>query len=162
VGRNFEGNDFSYKEWKSVLHLSTCWGFASIHRLAFSSIKPLMAHDSLLLACTYLVNDWVIPALSTLCKRMTPLSLSEAWQMSIKDVVLISTIREDIHGHALQVDLAKIPLWVEAEQLCALGLDIPDHLCFLKNEVLSTVDLKLVRVHKGDDKLSVSPSCHPF
>ena len=95
AGRDFEGNDFSFEEWKSVLHLSTRWGFASIRRLALGSINPPTAHDRLILARTYSVDDWVIPALSALCERKTPLSLSEARQMSIEDVVLVSTVRED-------------------------------------------------------------------
>ena len=159
--RDFEGNDFSYEEWKSVLHLSTRWGFASIRKLSLSSINPPTAHDRLLLARTYSVDDWVIPALSALCERSTPLSLSEARQMSIEDVVLVSTVREDIRSPALQVDLAEIPLRVEAEQLCALGLEIPVHLHFPKRET-SSGDLKRVRAHEGDDELSVSPSCRPF
>ena len=76
--------------------------------------------------------------------------------------MLVSTVREDICSHALQVDLAEIPLRVDAEQLCALGLEIPDDLCFPKNERSSTVDLKRVSAHEGDDELSVSPSCHSF
>ena len=93
---------------------------------------------------------------------MTPLSLSEARQMSIEDVVLVSTVREDIRGHTLHVDSAEIPLRVEAEQLDALGLEIPDHLCFPKHEASSTVDLKRMRSHEGDDELSVSPSWPSF
>ena len=160
AGRNFEGNDFSYEEWKSVLHLSTRWGFASIRKLALSSIKPPTSHDRLLLARTYSVDDWVIPALSALCERMTPLSLSEARQMSIEDVVLVSSVREDIRGHALQVDSAEIPLWVEAEQIGALGLEIPDHLRFPKHEASSTVHVKRGRAHEGD--VQVSLSSRPF
>ena len=162
MGRDFEGDDFSYEEWKSVLHLSTRWGFASIRRLAIGSIKPPTAHARLILARTYSVDDWVIPALSALCERTTPLSLSEARQMSIEDVVLVSTVREDIRGHALQVDSDEIPLRVEAEQLGALGLEIPDHLRFPKNEGSSTVDLQRVSAHEGDDELSVSHSCRSF
>ena len=162
MGSDFEGNDFSYEEWKSVLHLSTRWGFASTRRLALGSIDPPTAHDRLLLARTYSVDDWVIPALSALCERMTPLSLSEARQMSIEDVVLVSTVREDIRGHAVQVDSAEIPLRVEAEQLRTLGLEIPDHLRFPKNEGSSTVDLKRGNAHEGDDELSVSHSCRSF
>src|SRR5947208_11752960 len=131
-------------------------GLRSIRRLALASVNPPTAHDLLLLARTYSVDDWVIPALSALCERTTPLSLSEARQMSIEDVVLVSTVREDIRGHALQVDLVEIPLRVEAEQLCALGLEIPDHLRFPKNEGSLTVDLKLANAHEGDDELSVS------
>ena len=145
-----------------MLHLSTRWGFASIRRLALASIDPPTPHDRLLLARTYSVDDWVTPALSALCERTTPLSLSEARQMSIEDVILVSTVREDVRGQALQVDSAEIPLRVEAEQLCALGLEIPDHLCFPKHEASSTVDLKRVRAHEGGDELSVSPSCPSF
>jgi hypothetical protein len=145
-----------------VLHLSTRWDFASIRRLALSSIKPPTAHDRLLLARTYSVDDWVIPALSALCERTTPLSLSEARQMSIEDVVLVSTVREDIRNHTLQVDSAEIPLRVEAEQLFALGLEIPDHLRFQKRGASSSLDLKRVRAHEGDDEVSVSHSCRLF
>ena len=162
MGRDFEVNDFSYDEWKSVLHLSTRWGFASIRRLALSSIEPPTAHDRLLLARTYSVDDWVVPALSALCERTTPLSLSEARQMNIEDVVLVSTVREDIRGHALRVDSAEIPLRVEAEQLCALGFEVPDHLRFPKNERSLTVVLKRVNAHEGDNELSVSHSCRSF
>jgi len=145
-----------------VLHLSTRWGFASIRRLALSSIEPPTPHDRLLLARTYSVDDWVVPALSALCERTTPLSLSEARQMSIEDVVLVSTVREDIRGHAFQVDLAEIPLRVEAERLGALGLEIPVHLRFPKREESSSADLKGVSAHEGDDEHSVSPSCRLF
>ena len=145
-----------------MLHLSTRWGFASIHRLALNSIKPPTAHDRLLLARSYSVDDWVIPALSALCERATPLSLSEARQMSIEDVVLVSTVREDIRNHALQVDLTEIPLRVEAEQLCALGVEIPDHLRLPKREASSSLEPKRASPHEGGGELSVSSSCHPF
>ena len=158
--RDFEGSDFSYEEWKSVLHLSTCWGFASIRRLTLGSIKPPTAHDRLLLARTYSVDDWVIPSLSALCERTTPLSLSEARQMSIEDVVLVSTVREDIRSHALQVDRAEISLRVEAEQLGALGLDIPLHLRFPKSKESLPVDLeRATNVHECDGERSVSLGC---
>lgn len=93
---------------------------------------------------------------------MTPLSLCEARKMSIEDVVLVSAVREDIRSHELQVDLAEIPLRVEAEQLGALGLEIPVDLRFPKCEASSTVDLKRARTHEGDTKLSASPNCGSF
>ena len=161
---DFEENHFSYEEWKSVLHLSIRWGFTSIRKLALGSIEPPTPLDRLLLARTYSVDDWVIPALSALCERTTPLTLSEARQMSIEDVVLVSTVREDTRSHDLQVDSAEIPLRVEAEQLGALqvGLEIPVHLRFPKREASSTMDLKRVSAHEGDEKRSVSPSCIPL
>ena len=77
--------------------------------------------------------------------------------MSIEDVVLVSTVREDIRSRALQVDSAEIPLRVEAEQLRALGHEIPIHLRFPKLEESSSLEPKQVRAHEGDDELSVSP-----
>jgi len=145
-----------------VLHLSTRWDFASIRKLALGSIEPPTPHDRLLLERTYSIDDWVVPALSASCERTTPLSLSEARQMSIEDVVLVSTVREDIRSNVLQVDSAEIPLRVEAEQLGALGLEIPVHLRFPKHEASSTVALKQVGAREGDDELSVSRSCRPF
>ena len=116
ICRNFERYDLSYEEWKSVLHLSTRWVFASIRRLALNNIQPPTPHDRLLLARIYSVNDWVAPALSALCERSMPLSLNEARQMNIEDMVLVATVREDIRNHALQIDAAEIPQRVEAAQ----------------------------------------------
>lgn len=113
---DFEGHDLSYEQWKSVLHLSTRWGFVSLRRLALGSIEPPTPFDQLLLARAYSVDEWVLPALSELCERTVPLSLNEARQMSIEDVVLVNTVREDIRHHTLQVDLAEIPRCIEAAQ----------------------------------------------
>ena len=162
VRSDFKENHFSYEEWKSVLHLSTRWGFASIRKLALASIEPPTPHDRLLLARTYSIDDWVIPALSELCERRTPLTVSEARQMSIEDVVLVSSVREDIRSHALRVDSAEIPLRVEAEQLGFLGLEIPIRLRFPKCEASPTVELKRASAHGGDVELSVSLRCTPF
>ena len=150
-----------------MLHLSTRWNFGSIRKLALSSIEPPTPHDRLLLARMYLVDDWVVPALSALCERTTPLTLSEARQMNIEDVVLVSNVREHIRGHTLQVDAAEIPLRVEAEQLVALGSRIPLHLRFPphfpKSEASSAMDSK--RATKDDDAREsdgVGPNLSPF
>jgi hypothetical protein len=164
--RNFEKKDLSYKGWKSVLHLSTRWGFASVRELALSSIEPPTPHDQLLLARTYSVDRWVVPALSALCERTMPLTLSEARQMSIEDVVLVSTVREDIRGHALQVgDTAEVSLRIKLEVERSSGPDAetPFHLRFPKTEILPPVDLKrATQDHESDGERSVSPSFSPF
>ncbi|KAI0002242.1 hypothetical protein BJV74DRAFT_43831 [Russula compacta] len=113
---NFEEHHLSYEEWKSVLHLSTCWGFASIRKLTLSTINPPTPHDRLLLARTHSVDHWVVPALSALCERTAPLTLSEARQMDIEDVVLVATVREHVRSHTLQVATAEIARHVEAAQ----------------------------------------------
>ena len=99
-----------------MLHLSTQWNFASIRRLALNNIQPPTPHDQLLLARTYSVDHWVTPALSALCERREPLSLDEARQMSVEDIVLVAIVREDIRSRTLQVDVAEIPGRVEAIQ----------------------------------------------
>ncbi|KAI9429157.1 hypothetical protein H4582DRAFT_1777741, partial [Lactarius indigo] len=93
---NFEAHELSYEQWKSVLHLSTRWGFASLRKLALRSIKPPTPHDQLVLARTYSVDHWVLPTLTALCERTLPLSLDEAQQMSMEDVVLVARVREEI------------------------------------------------------------------
>jgi hypothetical protein len=80
------------------------------------SINPPTSFDQLLLARAYSVDHWVVPALSALCERTVPLSLHEASQMRIEDVVLIGTVREDIRSHKLQVDSHEIPRCIEAAQ----------------------------------------------
>ena len=89
--------------------------------------------------------------------------------MSTEDVVLVSSVREDIRNHALQVDATEIPLRVEAERLSTLGLDLPLHLPFPKGEASSSVcperDTKEGNAHKlhgSDGECSVSPSCSPL
>ncbi len=113
---DFDEHSLSYEQWKSVLHLSTLWGFASLRKLALRSTNPPTPFDQLLLARAYSVDHWILPALSALCERTVPLSLNEARQMRIEDVVLISTVREDIRHHALQVDSHEIPRCIEAAQ----------------------------------------------
>ncbi|KAH9067694.1 hypothetical protein EDB87DRAFT_1553020, partial [Lactarius vividus] len=113
---NFEAHELTYEQWKSVLHLSTRWGFASLRELALKSIKPPTSHDKFVLARTYSVDHWVLPALTALCKRSLPLSLDEARQMSMEDVILVGTVREEIREGALRVDVADIPRHVKVAQ----------------------------------------------
>jgi hypothetical protein len=102
--RNFEEHGLSYEQWKSVLHLSTRWGFASLRKLALKSIHPPTSFNRLLLARTYSVDHWVLPALSALCERTKPISLKEARQMDMEDVVLVATVREEIRTRGPFVD----------------------------------------------------------
>jgi len=88
--------------------------------------------------------------------------------MSIEDVVLVATVREDIRNRTLQVDIAKIPLRVnlEIERLsaeAAVSLEIPFRLRFPKMEAPPPLDLKrAAQDHESDGEPSVSPSYSPF
>ncbi|KAH9005693.1 hypothetical protein EDB83DRAFT_2682116 [Lactarius deliciosus] len=121
----FEERDLSYEQWRSVLHLSTRWGFASLRKLALRSINPPTSYDRLILARTYAVDDWILPALTALCERKAPLSLDEARGMSMEDVVLVASVREDIRSKSIRsgVSAAEISRHVEAMQA---GAPIPD------------------------------------
>ena len=112
--RDFEEHNLSYQQWKSVLHLSTRWGFASIRKLALKLINPPTPHDRLVLARTYAVNQWVVPALTALCERAPTLTLAEARQMRLEDVVLVAAVREEARTDVLRTDTAKIARRVEA------------------------------------------------
>ena len=92
-----------------MLRLSTRWGFASLRKLALKSIEPPTPRDQLVLARTYAVDHWVLPALTALCQRALPLSLYEAQDMNMEDVILVATVREEIRGGVLRVDVADIP-----------------------------------------------------
>jgi len=115
--RNFEEHGLSYEQWKSVLHLSTRWSFASLRKLALKSIYPPTPFDRLLLARTYSVDHWVLPALSALCERTKPIILKEACQMNIEDVVLVATVREEIRNQRPIVDTAEIKRRIGAAQV---------------------------------------------
>ncbi|KAH9067683.1 hypothetical protein EDB87DRAFT_20195 [Lactarius vividus] len=112
----FEAHELTYEQWKSVLHLSTRWGFASLRKLSLKSITPPTPHDQFVLARTYSVGHWVLPALTALCSRPWPLCLDEAQQMSMEDVVLVARVREEIRGGALRVDVADIQHHIEVVQ----------------------------------------------
>jgi len=86
--------------------------------LALKSIELPTAFDRLLLARTYSVDHWVLPALSALCKRTRPITLKEARQMGIEDVVLVATVREEIRRKKRPfVDTAEIQRLIEAAQV---------------------------------------------
>ena len=126
ICRDFETQELTYEQWKSVLHLSTRWGFASLRKLALKSIRPPTPHDQLVLARTYSVEEWVLPALTALCSRSLPLSLDEARQMDLQDVILVAAVREEIRDGALRIDAADIPHCIEAAQAGKLDLLVGD------------------------------------
>ena len=154
--RNFEAYELSYEQWKSVLNLSTLWGFASLRKLALKSIKPPTPHDQLALARTYSVDQWVLPALTELCLRTLPLSLDEAREMSMEDVVLVAKMREEIRGGALRVDAANIPHHIEMALVGKVNHPVGNDTCLdcPKSDVESSVSLLRVVVRdamRNDD-----------
>lgn len=144
--RHFDEHDLSYEQWRSVLHLSSLWGFDSLRKLALKSIEPPNACERLLLARKYDVDEWVLPALSALCERSSPLSLEEARQMNIEDVVVVATVREGVRGSEVPANTAKISRRIEAAQHRMFGR------CHEASDDDSLVDLGKDVAEKGPRK----------
>ncbi|KAI0060601.1 hypothetical protein BV25DRAFT_1827787 [Artomyces pyxidatus] len=89
----------SVEGWTSVLHLSTKWGFTSIRKLALRNlvnITDALPAERLRLGREYAVEEWIIPALTALCKRPTCPDLKEVRRMTNEDVAVVWTVREAI------------------------------------------------------------------
>jgi hypothetical protein len=65
-----------------------------------------------MLARTYAVNQWVVPALTALCEIADPLTLTEARPMRIEDIVLVAAVREEVRGRG-RIDASKVTRIVE-------------------------------------------------
>jgi hypothetical protein len=123
--RNFKEHDLSYEQWRSVLHLSTRWGFASLRELALASIMPPSSYDRLLLARKYAVDHWVVPALTALCSRTAPLCLDEARGMGMEDVVLVATVREEIRSQEIRSGVSLSEISSRVQEVMGTGTPIP-------------------------------------
>jgi hypothetical protein len=104
----------SFKEWSSILDLSTRWGFTSIRELAIRCLEPPSAHHRLLLARKYGVDQWVLPALSELCERPQPLNVDEARFMDFEDIVLVGSVRERVRSRTLTANPSEIRSCIDA------------------------------------------------
>ena len=100
--------DRSFKQWTSILDISTRWGFSSIRDLAVRCIKPPNSLNRLLLARKHGVEHWVLPALLELCQRPEPLGLEEARLMDFEDVVLVGSVRQTVRSPTLAVRSVEI------------------------------------------------------
>lgn len=90
-----KGDLHSIDEWKSVLEISSRWGFEAHRTLALERIdRRVSSVDRLLLAKQYNVSKWLTPAYVSLCMRDTPLTLDEGKLLAIDDVIGIAAIRE--------------------------------------------------------------------
>ena len=119
----------SFKEWSSILDLSTRWGFTSIRDLAIRCIKSPNPVTRLVLARKHGVEQWILPALLELCEWPEPLSLEEARLMDFEDVVLVGSVRQTVRSSSLIVRGAEIRscirAWKRGEPWSPVS-DIPD------------------------------------
>ena len=98
--RNIPGGDLStVDEWSSVLALSTKWNFDTIRDLAIARLLRLAsAIDRIVLARTYAIDEWLVPAYLELTKRSAPLSLAENMRLGMEAVTLLGHVRVQARG----------------------------------------------------------------
>ncbi|KAI0319287.1 hypothetical protein OF83DRAFT_1170360 [Amylostereum chailletii] len=85
------------KEWISVLQLSSEWGFTSIRAMAIKFLQSLVSPiDRIVLGNDFGIDRWIAPGYIALCARPHSLTLAEVKQLQMKDVVSVTTIRENI------------------------------------------------------------------
>jgi hypothetical protein len=89
------------EEWVSVLKLATMWDFEDIRNEAINRVA-LMTRDpveKIVLARTYHVEQWLVPALNDLVRRTEPLSLEEAVKLGWDYTLKIGQVREGFRPH---------------------------------------------------------------
>src|SRR5882762_2998724 len=101
--RNFKQHDVTtVKGWSSILKLATQWGFTSIRELSVDALGRIASPvERLALAHAYDIDEWLLPAYSSLCQRAEPLTTEEGRRIGVDDVVLISQVRECMRGPVL-------------------------------------------------------------
>ncbi|KZV76842.1 hypothetical protein PENSPDRAFT_549196, partial [Peniophora sp. CONT] len=83
-------------EWTSVLRLASLWNSQGIRSLAIDILdRSMSSHQRLVLARAHGIQDWIEPAFESLSTREEPLSVEEAKELPIEDVIRITTAREN-------------------------------------------------------------------
>lgn len=82
-------------EWRSILALSTQWGFESIRLLAIREVFSLASPiDKIVLGRQYDIRVWLPDAYEAVCLREDPLSDEEAERIGAKDTARVARLRE--------------------------------------------------------------------
>jgi len=109
------------EEWSSILNLAAKWKFESIRTLAIERLAGLASPiDKIVLGRKHNILDWLGDAYQAVCQRQDSLTLEEASQLSLADVVTISSLRQDIRSSGK----IRLPMDVSPHRISeAFGLD---------------------------------------
>ncbi|KAH7921442.1 hypothetical protein BV22DRAFT_1049622 [Leucogyrophana mollusca] len=85
-------------EWKSVLKLSTMWGFNALRSKAIAQLASmsLSAVDKIVIANQYDINDWLLPCFNELAKRPEPIGADDVDKLGLDTALKIAAVRESI------------------------------------------------------------------
>lgn len=86
----------SLSQWISVLNLSTMWRFDRLRAIAIRKLSAILDEpiQRIVLAKTYHVTEWLVPALNALARRAEPLQSLDVDQIGIDYALKIAAVRE--------------------------------------------------------------------
>ncbi|KAG6325991.1 hypothetical protein ID866_13098 [Astraeus odoratus] len=90
-------------EWTSVLKLATTWGFKDTRQAAIDALNDSQIGlvDRVVLAQTYDIKDWLLPALNQLAQRAEPISLEEAGRIGVDVALKMTWVRERLKSTSI-------------------------------------------------------------
>ncbi|EMD34251.1 hypothetical protein CERSUDRAFT_158602 [Gelatoporia subvermispora B] len=83
-------------QWISVLNLSTMWRFDRLRAIAIRKLSAMLDEpiQRIVLAQTYHVTEWLVPALNALARRAEPLQPADVEQIGVDYALKIAAVRE--------------------------------------------------------------------
>lgn len=96
--------------------MSTRWEFSSLRELAIEQLHDIAAPvNQVALAKQFHIDEWLIPAYVTLCKRQELFTVEEGRMLGTDGLVMIAQLQKRVRdqwGNTANVDDAKIVLSV--------------------------------------------------
>ncbi|KZT73327.1 hypothetical protein DAEQUDRAFT_464321 [Daedalea quercina L-15889] len=109
-----DGDLSTTEEWTSVLALATKWDFAEYRQLAISRLSQLASPvDRILLGRAYEIPEWLSTAYLELCTRDDALTYEEGMRLGMRDVILLSDIRQSIRGSRVTMQDKNISILID-------------------------------------------------
>ncbi|KAH9947107.1 hypothetical protein B0H21DRAFT_363719 [Amylocystis lapponica] len=103
-------------DWASVLAIATRFAFDDCRAHAISRLAQLgNPVDLILIGRKYDVREWLGPSYKTLCIRNEPLTMLEGTRLGMRDVILISEIRQGIRGNQIAVQERSVMLLINGK-----------------------------------------------
>ncbi|TFY58447.1 hypothetical protein EVG20_g8144, partial [Dentipellis fragilis] len=100
--------------WTSVLRLSAKWSFSSVRTLATGALQRIASPvDKVVLGRTYDIGAWLRPNLVALCDREQPLTMDEGLRLGVRDVILITSVRESLRVRSQDTSRAQAEKMVD-------------------------------------------------
>ncbi|KAK1224707.1 hypothetical protein PQX77_012380 [Marasmius sp. AFHP31] len=88
----------SFKEYQDLLSIATLYECSEARQKAILGVESYnpIAVEKIVLAEKYNVDHWLMPAYIQLCKRDSPLTRDEAWDIGLDKAIMIAAAREKI------------------------------------------------------------------